>query len=242
MKLRLRMAAGITVVIALLAGALGSVPSAQAAGGVTYKVSANVNIRAWPGTSYAVVGSAAKNTSQTFDCYSYGTAVGANNNKIWGHLANGRGYISDVYIAEGGKTLASAGIPQCVASVNRGMIGFVDAAYGTYVNLYGEGNRPAVHIQGWAANPDQPALSGIIKIVIATNRGVATYELVPSAYRPDVNQVFPGLGTNHGFSYNLLTLNGGCGKTTVTVTQTFYDRPNTTLMLNQGQATFTIKC
>ena len=82
-------------------------PAASAA--VTYPVSAGVNVRSGPGTSYSVV--AVVSGSQSFNCYLNGTSI--NGDTVWGHLSNGLGYISDWYILAGGKTLAQLGVPLC---------------------------------------------------------------------------------------------------------------------------------
>lgn len=96
--------------IAALDKALGNV-AAPPVNTWTYPVKETVNIRSGPGTGYGVVGTAASGSTQTFNCYLTGTSVGGDT--VWGHLSNGKGYISDYYIKIGGKTLASVGAPKC---------------------------------------------------------------------------------------------------------------------------------
>ena len=86
-------------------------PTSNAASQWTYAVSAGVNIRSGPGTDYSVVGSAAKGSAQTFDCYLTGTSVYGDT--VWGHLKYGKGFIADFYISIGGRTLAQVGVPKC---------------------------------------------------------------------------------------------------------------------------------
>ena len=81
----------------------------------TYPVTNKVNIRAANNTTSEIVGKAAKGSKQTFDCYLTGTTVFGNS--VWGHLANGKGFISDYYINARGKTLAQQGAPRCSSSM-----------------------------------------------------------------------------------------------------------------------------
>ena len=79
---------------------------------VTYPLIGAVAVYAGPGTSYKIVDS--YSGSQTFNCYLNGTSVGGD--VVWGHLNNGRGYIADYYINEGGKTLAQNGLKLCTTA------------------------------------------------------------------------------------------------------------------------------
>ena len=85
------------------------VPVSQAS--VNYTMWDTVNVRTGPGTTYATNGTVAGGSVQTFDCYQTGTVIYGDN--VWGHLANGRGYVSDYYVNVGGKTLAQVGLPVC---------------------------------------------------------------------------------------------------------------------------------
>jgi len=79
--------------------------------GFSYSIKETVNVRSGPGTGYSVVTTAAGGSVQTFDCYALGTSVGGDS--VWGHLADGRGYISDYYVNVGGRLMSAAGVPQC---------------------------------------------------------------------------------------------------------------------------------
>ena len=103
--------------IGLATSGLFLAPTAEAAGS-TYPVKETVNIRSGASTSYAIVGSATGGSSQSFDCYALGASIYGDT--VWGHLANGQGYISDFYISVGGKTLAQAGLPACGSDSSSG--------------------------------------------------------------------------------------------------------------------------
>ena len=99
---------GLVITPLALVGAIATSPAAQAAGPVTFPMKTaqgTVNVRSGPGTTYSVTGTVAAGSKQTFDCYKTGTAV--NGDTIRGHLSNGKGYVTDSYINEGGKFLNS---------------------------------------------------------------------------------------------------------------------------------------
>jgi len=78
----------------------------------TYDVSATT-VYAGPNKYYNSNGSIPAG-SYAFDCYNYGGIMGNNTNNVWGHLANGKGYVPDYYIKLGGKTLAQLEtLPRC---------------------------------------------------------------------------------------------------------------------------------
>ena len=77
----------------------------------TFPLLDDVSIRSGPSTDARVNTTAAKGTTQVFDCYLNGTSI--NGNTVWGHLANGTGYISDYYINAAGNTLEQLGARMC---------------------------------------------------------------------------------------------------------------------------------
>ena len=91
--------------------------SPGASADVTYPLIGTVNVRSSPSTTATIV--TTLSGSQTFNCYLNGTSV--NGDVVWGHLANGLGFVSDYYIKEGGKTLAQNGLPTCPGSLTFGV-------------------------------------------------------------------------------------------------------------------------
>ena len=108
-----RKIAGLAVGLTLAAASVIALSPSASAATLTYPVSATVNIRSTANSTIStnIVGTAAAWTYQTFNCYVTGTSVGGDN--VWGHLSNGKGYISDYYISAGGKTLAQLGLNAC---------------------------------------------------------------------------------------------------------------------------------
>jgi len=113
-----RKIAGLAVGLTLAAASVIALSPSASAATLTYPVSATVNIRSTANSTIStnIVGTAAAWTYQTFNCYVTGTSVGGDN--VWGHLSNGKGYISDYYISAGGKTLAQLGLQACGPIIN----------------------------------------------------------------------------------------------------------------------------
>jgi hypothetical protein len=91
-------AIGISVV-AVMAGSLAAYAST---GGFIHSGGGNVNLRAGPGTDYAIVGTIAQNTAVSIDCIGYGTAVSGpfGTTTVWDEIGNGH-WVTDAFVDTG---------------------------------------------------------------------------------------------------------------------------------------------
>jgi hypothetical protein len=65
-------------------------------------------------------------------------------------------------------------------------------------------------LSGWAFDPDAPQVSGAVHLYVDGRWAGA---VIADGSRPDVGQVFPGVGSAHGFSYSMTVAPGahtGC--------------------------------